>query len=217
MANFELMSGSYKVCYNSYLKPHNDRGQIIGKVIDKTTRKPIKSATIHIMNKDVLSDSNGEYKLTNIRPGVYNIQARTTNIGYWFVTAQRVKVEKGKKTIVNFELVQDSILISSYKVRHEVCSELLTTGKIRVRVVDKENEECLPFTLIELLDTEKEGTTNFFGEFALDGLPPALYNIKATLMGYCPITAKNVKVEVGKITIVDFKLAMQVIWYDNGF
>ena len=217
VANFKLIQGNYKVHYNSYFEPHNDKGKITGRVIDQSTREPIESALIHInhvMCKDALSDSNGEYQLADIQPGIYNVQARTTNIGYWFVRAERIKVEKGKKTIVNFELVWDPILMSSYEVRHEISSECYTAGKIQARVVDKENGEALIFALIRLLDTEKEGTANRFGKFVFDDLAPGLYNIKVMMMGYCPIIAESVKVEVGKITIVDFRLAMQLIWSD---
>jgi hypothetical protein len=217
IANFELPEGSSKI--HGYLPSYADtnRGQVTGCVTDKLTQEPIELARIHIdkdINKRVLSDSTGAYELSSIRPGNYRIVARTENIGYWFVISQQINIKKGQQSVVDFELVPDPILVSSYVVKYETVADCSIDGKIQGSVRDKTNGEFLPFCRIRLLDIGTKTTTDLSGQFSFDSIPPGKYSLDAKIMGYNVAIAQSVLVEAGKIATIDFKLALEWIHID---
>ncbi|HDY75488.1 MAG TPA: hypothetical protein ENH49_03085, partial [Candidatus Marinimicrobia bacterium] len=67
------------------------------------------------------------------------------------------------------------------------------TGKITGTVVDKENGNVLPGVNVLLEGTSMGAATNTDGEFVILFVPPALYNIKFTYIGYADVTIKNVR------------------------
>jgi protocatechuate 3,4-dioxygenase beta subunit len=83
--------------------------KITGRVIDNSNGEPIPKAKIVILRGTMAteSDSNGYYSITNIPPGVYDIEARM--LGYK-VNTKKIK-GGGPQTrfVVNFELIRDFI------------------------------------------------------------------------------------------------------------
>ena len=67
------------------------------------------------------------------------------------------------------------------------------TGKITGTVVDKENGNVLPGVNVLLEGTSMGAATNTDGEFVILFVPPALYDIKFTYIGYADITIKDVR------------------------
>ncbi|MBN1632629.1 MAG: TonB-dependent receptor [Ignavibacteria bacterium] len=72
---------------NLYSQPRTIKGIISGKVIDKSADLPLESATIQVINiigdefvNGGASDSRGEFRITNIPAGTYNI--KISYIGY---------------------------------------------------------------------------------------------------------------------------------------
>lgn len=67
------------------------------------------------------------------------------------------------------------------------------TGKITGTVVDKENGNVLPGVNVLLEGTSMGAATNTDGEFFILFVPPALYNIKFTYIGYATVTIQGVR------------------------
>ena len=79
-------------------------GRISGKVTDQQTGEPLIGANIIVMGTSLgaASDVNGEYLITNLSAGNYNVKA--SYIGYRDVTINNVLITSGLTTRLNFEL-----------------------------------------------------------------------------------------------------------------
>jgi len=84
-------------------------GKISGRVIDKDTGAPLIGTNIVVEGTQMggATDSNGEYFIINMRPGVYNVVA--SMIGYSRVKMEDIRVSVNSTTNLNFELSQQVI------------------------------------------------------------------------------------------------------------
>jgi hypothetical protein len=80
------------------------KGSISGKVIDKSTQKPLYSANIALegTNKLVMTDTNGVFKITDIALKTYNVTF--SSIGYKSQTLYNIAVNAGNENFVTIEL-----------------------------------------------------------------------------------------------------------------
>lgn len=98
---------------NTYLFSQN--GSITGKIADAKTGEELIGATIVIQGttKGTISDLSGNYLLTDLAPGTYNIV-------YSFVSyntiIQKVVIEKNKATEINVNLVPATVELNEVKV-----------------------------------------------------------------------------------------------------
>lgn len=81
-------------------------GTITGEVTDQLTGDPLAGINIIILKTNIgaATDMQGEYKIINIPPGIYTLEARM--IGYLSVQITDVKVTADSTTTINFELTQ---------------------------------------------------------------------------------------------------------------
>lgn len=86
-----------------------------------------------------------------------------------------------------------------------------TTGKIMGRVVDKETGEPLVGCNVMVEGTILGAATDLEGRYVILQVPPGIYNVKATYIGYHPLTISEVKIRIDQTTIVDFQLESDVI------
>ena len=79
-------------------------GKISGRVIDKETGEPLMGTNIVVEGTQMgcATDSNGEYFIINMRPGVYNVVA--SMIGYGAVKMEDIRVSVNSTTTLIFEL-----------------------------------------------------------------------------------------------------------------
>lgn len=79
-----------------------NKGTIAGRIVD-TDHLPLPGATVLIesINKGIVSDVNGFYRLTALKPGVYNV--KVTYIGFKDLV-QKATVSMGKTIELNFEM-----------------------------------------------------------------------------------------------------------------
>ncbi len=84
-------------------------------------------------------------------------------------------------------------------------------GKIVGQVVDKENGEVLPGANIVVEGTTLGAAANIKGEFVILNVPPGNYRVKATFIGYTPVTLKEVRVHSDLTTELDFELPVESI------
>lgn len=84
------------------------QGTITGKVTDELTNEPVPFANIVIQNTTTgtTTDIDGTFTLTDLKPGVYNLQI--SYLGYTTKTLFDVEVVSNKKTQLNITLVQSA-------------------------------------------------------------------------------------------------------------
>lgn len=83
-------------------------GNIRGTVKDKNTQETIIGAIVQLENSQlgVTSDLEGNFKITNVPVGSYNVKASL--IGYQAITKFNVNVTSGNDQVVNFEIIADN-------------------------------------------------------------------------------------------------------------
>ena len=98
---------------------YSQTARISGKITDATSNEAVPFATVKITNplKGVDSDEAGEYNLTNLNPGLYNLEFSA--FGYETVVKFEVEVTNAKTTFVNMALISadfgvlDSVIITT--------------------------------------------------------------------------------------------------------
>ena len=86
-----------------------------------------------------------------------------------------------------------------------------TTGKISGSIVNTENGGALPGANIEVVGTGSGTSADAEGRYFIINLPPGVYDIKASMIGYDNVTVKNVKVSVNRTSLIDIKMAQGVL------
>ncbi len=86
-----------------------------------------------------------------------------------------------------------------------------TTGKIRGKVLDKETGEALVGANVIIETTSMGAVVGVDGEFIIMNVPPQTYALKATYVGYRPLTVRNIRVTVGLTTEADFMLESEAV------
>lgn len=79
-------------------------GEIKGRVYDAVSNEPIPFANVAIQNTTTgtASDIDGNYRIENLEPGLYNVVA--TFVGYESKTVFEVQVLNSKPAVVNFDM-----------------------------------------------------------------------------------------------------------------
>ena len=90
-----------------------------------------------------------------------------------------------------------------------------TTGKVAGRVTDAVTGEPLPGANIALVGTERGNSADINGAYYLIGVPPGLYTVKVSMVGYRSVTAEGVSVSVDLTTLVDFSLEEAMVLMDE--
>ncbi|MGB9824252.1 MAG: TonB-dependent receptor [Candidatus Hydrothermia bacterium] len=86
-----------------------------------------------------------------------------------------------------------------------------TTGKITGRVFDKETGEPLPGANVIIVGTKIGTATDLDGYYYLINVPPGVYTLRASMIGYNPQEIANVVVKVDLTTTVNFYLSSEAI------
>ncbi|RMF57354.1 MAG: TonB-dependent receptor, partial [Calditrichaeota bacterium] len=86
-----------------------------------------------------------------------------------------------------------------------------TTGKIAGIVKDAETGDPLPGVNIQIVGTTMGGTTDVDGTFIILNVPPGLYTVEFSYLGYQTVVMKEVRVNVDFTTRVDVKMNQTVI------
>lgn len=86
-----------------------------------------------------------------------------------------------------------------------------TTGKIAGKVTDKKSGEPLLGVNITVADTRLGAVTDFDGNFIILQVPPGIYTVRASLIGYQEMIYENVRVSIDLTTRLDFQPAEIVL------
>ena len=99
------------------------------------------------------------------------------------------------------------ILIFSFFSQHFSYAQ---TGKITGNVVSSSGE-FLPFVNILIVGTTQGAATDIDGNFVIIGVSPGTYSVKASAIGFHPVTTENVQVSIDLTTHLNFELTEESI------
>lgn len=85
------------------------------------------------------------------------------------------------------------------------------TGKISGTVIDKKTRERLVGANVTLPGTPLGAITNTNGEYFVLRIPPGIYSLRATLVGYQEMVIKNVRVLTDQTTQINVELPEQAV------
>ncbi|MCL5031619.1 MAG: carboxypeptidase-like regulatory domain-containing protein, partial [Bacteroidetes bacterium] len=86
-----------------------------------------------------------------------------------------------------------------------------TTGKIAGKVLDAKTKEPLIGVNIVIVGTSMGGASDVDGSYFIINIPPGVYEVRASEIGYAPITVKNVRVSADQTTRLDFEMSEQAV------
>lgn len=86
-----------------------------------------------------------------------------------------------------------------------------TTGKIKGKVIDKENKEALIGANVAIDGTTLGAATDVDGGFTILNVPAGAYTIKATFVGYTAVEVSNVRVNNDLTTELDFAMSTEAV------
>ncbi len=81
-----------------------------------------------------------------------------------------------------------------------------TTGKIAGKIIDKKTGEALLGVNVVLVKTLMGAASDFDGNYFIINIPPGIYEIKASLIGYAPVVIQNVRVSIDQTTRIDIEM-----------
>jgi outer membrane receptor protein involved in Fe transport len=86
-----------------------------------------------------------------------------------------------------------------------------TTGKIKGKVVDRENGEALPGANVTVEGTSLGAAADLNGEFVILNVPVGGYTLKSSFIGYRTVTISNIRVNVDLTTEVNFAMPSEAV------
>ncbi|MCW8803644.1 MAG: TonB-dependent receptor [Ignavibacteriaceae bacterium] len=85
------------------------------------------------------------------------------------------------------------------------------TGSVYGKVIDKFTNEPLIGANVIIIGSNFGAATNVQGEFSINNIPPNVYQIRASVIGYNSITKTDISVMPGRPAQVDFELTVTAI------
>ena len=86
-----------------------------------------------------------------------------------------------------------------------------TRGKIAGQVTDAENGQPLPGVAVMISGTTMGMPTNIDGYYSILNIPPGVYSVKFSLIGYTPITVEGAQVEIDLTTTVNVHMRSSTV------
>jgi hypothetical protein len=83
---------------------------------------------------------------------------------------------------------------------------LAQNGKVRGKAADRETGEALIGATIAIEGTTLGASTDINGEYVILNVPPGGYTVRASYVGYAPVSVSNVVVLAAQTTTLDFQL-----------
>lgn len=182
------------------------KGSISGKVLD-AQGLAVQFATVRITagpaaGDSVLTAQDGSFTFTDLTPSTdYALTAEQA--GYSPAGVSAIKVFKGQTTVVNFQLL----------------NQTLPAGSITGTVRDASSSVVLSGVRVDILQGPSAGlttTTDDSGEYLLEGLIPSqVYTLRFSKTGYLVNTYPLLTVTAGLRTTKDATLTAQVASVGN--
>jgi hypothetical protein len=77
------------------------------------------------------------------------------------------------------------------------------------RVVDKDTNEPLVGANVTLKDYNIGSATDIYGNYLIKDIPPGIYNVKGTYVGYKVLNLSDIKLDNKKRYLIDFELQLE--------
>ena len=91
------------------------------------------------------------------------------------------------------------------------CAHAGTTGKVAGKVLDAQTGEPLVGVNVMLVGTTLGASSDIEGEYFILNIPPGTYTVKASAVGYSPITVTAVRVTADQTTRVPFSIKPETV------
>ncbi len=82
----------------------------------------------------------------------------------------------------------------------------LGQGILRGKITNSINNQGIPFANVILLNTDLGAISDEQGNYEIVNVPPGLYNVRASYVGYKSNTAFEIQVSLAKPVLLDFSL-----------
>ena len=86
-----------------------------------------------------------------------------------------------------------------------------TTGKIAGKVIDAKTKEPMIGVNILIAGTSMGAATDVSGNYFIINIPPGVYTLRASTVGYGTVEVKNVRVSVDQTTKLNFELTEEAV------
>ncbi len=86
-----------------------------------------------------------------------------------------------------------------------------TTGKIRGLVTERASGEGLAGANVSVVGTQLGAATEVDGEYIILNVPPGTYELRATMVGYGPVTVRQVRVVADQTTTIDAQMSESAV------
>ncbi|UCH09299.1 MAG: TonB-dependent receptor [Fidelibacterota bacterium] len=86
-----------------------------------------------------------------------------------------------------------------------------STGKIRGRVYEQETGNPLGGANVILQGTQLGAAADAEGQFIIVNIPPGVYSVRATMMGYATFIQENVQVSINQTTVLDYPMGVEAV------
>lgn len=83
---------------------------------------------------------------------------------------------------------------------------ILAQGVVKGRIFNPVNNEPVAFANVLILETELGAISDVDGNYEIQNVPPGLYNIRASFVGYKTVTKYEIQVSQAKAIQLDFEL-----------
>jgi outer membrane receptor protein involved in Fe transport len=146
-------------------------GRVVGKAVDQQSDEPLIGANIIIVGTSLgaATDVNGNFIISQVPPGNYNIKA--SYIGYQDVTVQGVNVIQGLSAEVNFRLPSSTIATGEVVIvsQRPIVEKSATNA---IRIVSAEDLQALPVRTINSYLSLQPGVVEQEGNIYIRGSRP---------------------------------------------
>lgn len=89
------------------------------------------------------------------------------------------------------------------------------TGKLSGKITDRQTGEPLPGANVLIEKHSLGAAADFKGEYTLLNIPPGIYTVRVSFLGYKTITVENVKIQVDQTTTLNVELSTESITVDE--
>jgi outer membrane receptor protein involved in Fe transport len=189
---------------------------LAGKVTDEESGEPISFGTVALYKNGVLitgteTDLDGNYSISNIDPGTYDVEASFT--GYSAVRMTSVQVLAGKANRLDFQIssgiLMDEIVVKEYKVpliqQDNTTSGGVVTGE-QIRNLPTRNISAIAATTAGVSTADEGGAINVRGSrsnatyYYIDGIRVNARLIPETEIEQLQVITGGVEAQYGDVT-----------------
>lgn len=85
------------------------------------------------------------------------------------------------------------------------------TGKIAGQIIDSQTNQPLPGANVQLVGTSQGASADLDGFYSILNVPPGIYELQVTMMGYQDAIIQQVRVQIDLTTIIDVNLNEKVL------